>query len=113
MVGISFPKKQVLMCCNKTKDITFRKPTTKVTNDVVKFICNYKYGVFAEAPLKSTFIIPVDDIDDKMANRAGYRTREEYLANGWNSDFDTRLAIEWDTTQLEVYWNVVKQNGVL
>ena len=112
MVAVSFPKKQVPMCCNKTKDITFRSPTTKVTNNVVKFLCNYRYGVFAEAPLKSTFIISVDDIDDYWANRAGYNTREEYLANGWNSEFDTRVAIEWDKTQLKVYWDVVKQNGI-
>ena len=113
MVAVSFPKKQVMMCCNKSKDITLRKPTTKVTNNVVKFLNNYKYGVFAEAPLKSTYIISVDDIDNKLANRLGYETREEYLANGWNDDFDTRLAIEWDKTQLTVYWDVVKKLGVL
>ena len=55
MVAVSFPKQQVMMCCTKEKDMTLRKPTTKVTNNVVKFLNNYKYGVFAEAPLKSGY----------------------------------------------------------
>ena len=113
MVAVSFPKEQVLMCCDRTKDITLRKPTTKITNNVVKFLNNYKYGVFAEAPLKSANIISVDDITDQLAKRLGYNTREEYLSNGWNSDFDTRVAIEWDKTQLKVYWDVVEKLGVL
>lgn len=113
MVAVSFPKTQVMMCCTKEKDITLRKPTTKVTNDVVKFLNNYRYGVFAEAPLKSTYTVSVDEIDDKLAHRLGYQTREEYLANGWNDEFDTRVAIEWDKTQLTVYWDVVEKLGVL
>lgn len=113
MVGVSFPKEQVLMCCTKEKDITLRKPTTKITNDVIKFLNNYRYGVFAKAPIKATYMVSVDEIDTKLANRLGYNTPEEYLANGWNDDFDTRVAIEWDKTQLTVYWDVVEKLGVL
>lgn len=111
MVAVTFPKCQVGMCCDGSKRATLRKPSFKVTNDVVKFLNNFKYGVFAEAPIEFVGIISVNDIDDSLAQDLGYSSRDEYLANGWNEEYDERLLIRWG--KISVNWDVVEKLGVI
>lgn len=111
MTAVLFPQEQVVMVCKGDKKATLRKPNFKVNLDApLKFLNNFKYGVFAEATGVSASLISVDDIDDALANELGYSNRAEYLANGWNDEYNHRLLIKW--SDISVNWDVVDKLGV-
>ena len=101
-----FPKSQVEMIVNGEKVATLRKPTYNIiVGKEHKFVNNFKYGAFASAYITSAELISVDDITDELAHYLGYFNREEYLANGWNDEFDRRLLISW--SNISVNWDAV------
>lgn len=107
-----FPKSQVLMVCNGSKDTTARKPDFKVSLGARKFLNNFKYGYFAEANISEIERdVHISSFDDRLAQRLGYATVEDYLANNWNDEYETRTLIKWDA--INVRWDVVKQLGVI
>lgn len=107
-----FPKSQVLMVCDGSKNTTARKPTFKVSLGNRKFLNNFKYGHFAEANIcEIERDVHISSFDDKLAQKLGYSTVEEYLANNWNNEYDTRTLIKWDA--INVRWDVVEKLGVI
>ena len=98
------------MVCDGTKCATLRKPTMNIKSDVQKCINNFKFGAFAEISGVTTEIISVDDITDELARDLGYQSRDEYLLQGWNNEYDERLLIRW--TGVTVYQDVVEKLGV-
>ena len=98
------------MICDGSKKATLRKPTTKIKSDEQKALNNFKYGAFAVLKGVTTETISVDDITDELSNELGYSTRDEYLANGWNDEYDERLLIRW--SRVKVNWDVVEKLGV-
>ena len=93
------------------KKATLRKPDFKITvGKWRKFTSDRRYKSFAKAFIESAEIISVDDIDDALANDLGYSSRDEYLENGWNDEYDTRLLIRW--SNIQVNWDIVEAMGV-
>lgn len=112
MKPIVYPKSQVLMICDRTKDTTARKPTINANLGSCKFLNNFRYGHFAEANISEIERdVHISSFDDRLAQRLGYGTVEEYLSNNWNDEYDTRTLIRWDA--IDVRWDVVKQLGVI
>ena len=108
---VSYPMIQVPMIVLEEKKATLRKPTYKITvGKWRKFTSDRRYKAFARAFIESAEIISVDDIDDSLAKELGYNSRAEYLANGWNDEYDERLLIRW--SKIEIYWDVVEAMGV-
>ena len=84
------------MILDYSKFKTARKPTFRVkTGKRRAFMNNFKFGAFGDAFIESAEVIHIDSFDDKLANELGYPSLEDYLANNWNSEFDSRKVIEW------------------
>lgn len=112
MTAITYPKEQVPMLVYEEKKATLRKPTFKINvKQSLKFLNNFKYGVFAEATGVSAELISVDDITDELAHDLGYSSKEEYLSHGWNDEYDSRLLIRWEN--ISVNWDVIEKLGVI
>lgn len=105
---ICYPKIQVPSIIDRTKFKTARKPTFRgLTLGDCKFLNNFRYGAFATANICSIEEIHISSFDDKLARELGSSNLEEYLANNWNSEFDTRKVVEWDA--LDVHWDVIEK----
>lgn len=93
---ILYPLAQIPSILDGSKFKTARKPTFAIkTGKERAFVNNMKLGAFGWGFIESAEVVHIDSFDDKLARELGSPNLESYLANGWNSEFDSRKVIEW------------------
>lgn len=107
-MSISFPRWQIPLILDETKFKTARKPTFAIiTGKRRAFMNDRRHKAFGDAFIESAEVVHIDSFDDKLARELGSPNLESYLANGWNSDFDSRKIIEW--SDFRPNWDVLRQ----
>lgn len=96
------------MILDGSKIATGRKPTFAIkTGKDRAFMNNFKYGAFGKAFIESAEVVHISSFDDKLAQELGYKTVNDYFANNWNSEYDSRKIIRWSNFRPNI--DVIKQ----